>query len=268
MTYGPWIVSGVLYNREGTSICETTGLQYVIKVITNTTALLDEMRLLFLLLQGPPRHSVEYPATTYSLYGHTSEAGWYAMKRYDGHVERNTYCRKYWRTIGAHCLQFLQDFHCTNKLIHMDIKRGNILVDYYKKHFVVTDYELADTPSPIHLRPNKDNYKWYYFSYGAEMDQPILSWRFDLVALGYVLASLTVSEEAWTFEDLCEQKRTKESAITEEELTTLRSAALAKADPVILAYMDKLKEVAWDSKEPPSRTFYEELEGLFMDTNK
>jgi hypothetical protein len=147
----------------------------------------------------------------------------------------------------------------------MDIKRANILVDSYRKDFVITDYELADTPEPLELLCSKeDDYKWYYFMHGAELDQPLIAWRFDLAALGYVLASLTVSEEAWSFETACELKRDGGTKITEDELVAQRAAALAKADPVILAYFERIKEVAWDSKEPPSRAFYEELEALFI----
>jgi len=145
----------------------------------------------------------------------------------------------------------------------MDIKRANILVDNYTKEFLVTDYELADTPEPSELlRSKTDDYKWYYFMHGAELDQPLIAWRLDLVALGYVLASLTVPEETWTFEADCELKRAG-SGITEEELVDKRATALAKADSVVLAYFERIKEVAWDSKEPPSRAFYKELEALF-----
>lgn len=264
MAYGPWIVTGTLYSRNGTYIYSTVMSQYVIKVMKHDKQLLNEMRVLFSILEAPPRHSLSLPKKVYYLYGQTPEAGWYAMKRYDGHVERNSYCKTHLQTIARHCLQFLQDFHSTQRLVHMDIKRGNILCDMDNTEFVLVDYELADSPSSKQLHELPDDYKWYYFGYGAEMDQPLISWRFDLVALGYVLASLTVAEEDWTFEEESEKKRREKTDSTEEELITKRAASLAKADPIVLTYMDKLKEVPWDSKEPPSRMFYEQLEALFV----
>lgn len=269
MAYGPWIVSGTLYEKDGTYIYATTNVSYVLKFMTHAEQLLDEMRLLLMIYHNRPRHSIELPKELYGLYGQTTEGGWYAMKRYTGCVDRgSTYCKTLWRLVAQHCLQFLQDFHTTYNLVHMDIKRANILVDTHKKEFVVTDYELAESLTssayPVLLRDNKDDYKWYFFMYGAELDQPIVAWRFDLAALGYVLASLTAPEEAWTFEADCELKRVGGgSGITEDELVAKRAAALATADPAVLAYFERIKEVAWDAKLPPSRAFYEELEALF-----
>ena len=268
MAYGPWIVMGTLYKKKDVHIYTTSNTGYVLKFMSHGTQLLDEMRLLLLTYNNRPRHSVALPKEIYGLYGQTSEGGWYAMKRYDGYVRCDSmFCRSRWRLIAHHCLQFLQDFHTTYRLVHMDIKRANILVDSYQKEFVVTDYELADTPewqSQELLGSKENDYKWYYFMHGAELDQPLVSWRFDLVALGYVVASLTVPEEAWTFETDCELKRDGCTKIKEADLVAKRAAALAKADPAVLAYFERIKEVAWDSKEPPSCAFYEELERLFV----
>ena len=269
MAYGPWIVSGTLYEKDGTFIYATTNVSYVLKFMTHKVQHLDEMRLLLTMYHNRPRYSIELPKELYGLYGQTSEGGWYAMKRYTGCVDRSSiYCRARWRFIAQHCLQFLQDFHTTYNLVHMDIKRANILVDTYKKEFVVGDYELAESLTssayPVLLRDNTDDYKWYFFMHGAELDQPIVAWRFDLAALGYVLASLTAPEEAWTFETDCELKRSSGSEISEADLVAKRAAALATADPAVLAYFERIKEVAWDSKEPPSRALYEDLEALFI----
>jgi serine/threonine protein kinase len=185
------------------------------------------------------------------------------MKRYDGCVEVNDFCKTHWRTLAIHVLQFLQDFHHAHGLLHMDIKKPNILVDTDKIEFIVADYEHAEPPSSLRTTDYDENHLWYYLAMGAEIDEQLYSWRFDLVALGYLLASLTVEPKAWTFERKCWNRRDGKNAMPHEELVALRAQELRGANPIVCTYMDRLATVSWTAKEPPPRQFYKDLETLF-----
>jgi len=186
------------------------------------------------------------------------------MKRYTGEVSLNDFCKANWRILAIHILQFLQDFHHVHRLVHMDIKKGNILYDMAGLNFVAADYEHAEAPSFTHTRHFDDDHKWYYIAMGAELDQPLYSWRLDLVALGYVLGSLTTEPQAWTFEQICWDKRTKPGSLTEAEAIYQRNREIADIiEPQIKAYLALVATLAWDAKDPPPRSFYEELEVIF-----
>jgi len=256
-----WITIKTLYNKGGTHIFQTTYSKWVLKVNDNPTQAAYEIRVILDLFFAKPRHAVELHPQLTDLYGN----GWYALRRYDGHVELDDFCREHWKTIAVHVLQFLQDFHHELGLVHMDIKKGNIFVDRTSKQFVVGDYENSTQPcAKTTMVKYTDDEKWYYMSLGAEFDKPLMSWRFDLAALGYVLASLTVKPDTWTFENECWERRLgRGSTQAPNEVVALRAKELAAAAPAVVAYMERVGTLAWDLKEPPPRSFYEELEMLF-----
>jgi serine/threonine protein kinase len=263
MDYGPWAITSVLHSKRGTDIFGTTDFRWVLKVVDNSQRSIDELRVVLAIVDKRPRHSIEFPPSMYGLYGRTPSAGWFALRRYSGHVDIDTYCRDRWRIIAVHVLQFLQDFHHDHGLAHMDIKKANILINHDKHDFVVADYEHAETPHTRLTSSYEDEYKWYYMSMGAELDEPLISWRFDLVALGYILASLTSPPQSWQFEKICWDKRRGRGPSTEEALA-LRAADLASVNPVVADYLEKVKAVEWFLPDPPSRAFYKSLESLFI----
>jgi len=262
MEYHPWKLTRSLYSQRGTKIYETTDSRWVIKVTEDDARSLYELQILLRILAAPPRHSIKPPPSTYGLYGRTPMAGWYAMKRYDGCVERNAFCTTHWRTLAIHVLQFIQDLHHDHRLVHMDIKKTNILVDTDNTEFVVADYEHAESPDSSMAVTCDDDHLWYYMSMGAELYEPVFAWRFDLVALGYLLASLTVEPNDWTFEQECWEKRHGRGQ-SQEMVLALRTSELAGLEPAVQAYMRRIMDVAWDAPAPPSRAFYRELEALF-----
>jgi len=267
MEYGPWSIVSILFEKNGTHILATSDNRWVLKVIRDSQRSTDELSVLLGMLRNKPRHCITVPTEAYSLYGRTPTSGWYALKRYNGHVNIDRYCKERWRTLATNVLKFLQDFHHNQGLVHMDIKKGNILIDDAKGEFIVADYEHAEKPSTILTMSHEDDYKWYYMGLGAEMNEPLASWRFDLVALGYILASLTVDLAQWTFEEKCWNKRgDKQSNKQEEqEIVALRTKELALADPAIIEYMRTIgNSVSWIAKEPPPREFYVSLERLFQ----
>ena len=261
MEYGPWGLSSLLYNKNGTSIYATSDTRWVLKIIDAQKST-DELSVILAILKLKPRHCISLPSSLYSLYGRNATSGWYALKRYSGHVTRNEFCKSNWRSLAIDVLQFLQDFHHNQGIAHMDIKKGNILVDEVKSEFIVADYEHAEKPQNTLTRSYDDDYKWYYMAMGAEMDEPLVSWRMDLTALGYLLASLLIELANWTFEQKCWGKRSG-IEISEADILSLRSKELSAAHPIILTYMQKVSEVSWSAKDPPTRDFYKQLEKLF-----
>jgi len=211
-----------------------------------------------------PRYCVEIHSDPEYICG----TRWYSMRRYDDHLRYDSYGRTYWRTVGVQVLQFLEDFHHKLGLVHGDIKKSNILVNKATNSFVVADYEFAQRPIPDSACSLNDDYMWYYISLGMEFEKPYMSWRSDLVALGYLLASLTTDLSGWTFEKECWERRGGHSKLplTDDELIALRTTELAKADPAVLRYLARVWTIPWYSPDPPPRSFYEELASLFNQT--
>ena len=184
---GPWFLQRILLQKRGTTIYETTDPYWIIKDIEDDYRSIDELAVVLKICQAPYpiRNSVEFPrSSSFALYGRTPVSGWYALRRYTTHVTVDDFWRARWRILAVHCLRFLQDFHHGTGLVHMDIKKANIFVDVSTNTFVVGDYEHA-TPPDIHIlaRSFAPDYLWYFISMGAEMDQPLKTWRFDLTAL-------------------------------------------------------------------------------------
>jgi hypothetical protein len=241
-------------------ILSTSERPWVLKVVDQQTRSAYELRVILEIYEKKPRHAVELPESMYWLYGRSPSAGWFALQRFDGCLEADAFARQHWKRIAVHCLRFLQDFHHSLGLVHADIKKANILYLRNKLHFAVADYEHAEKPNLNPTRVRDPDYKWYYMSLGAEMDEPLVSWRFDLVSLGYVLASIT-RDTPWTFEDECWNRRKGRG--DGSDVIATRAKEIAESDPVILAYLARVSEVSWSAKDPPPRSFYKELEELF-----
>jgi len=265
MIYGNWIVTTPLYSKGGTHILQTANSLWVIKLIDDPVTAACEIRIILEIAIVRVRHAIALPPQLTDLYGN----GWYALKRYDGCISLDDFCKSRWRTIAIHVLRFLQDFHHRVGFVHMDIKKGNILVDRATDTFVVADYELADYPAQILPISLTRNQKWYYLSMGADPDSTYVSWRFDFVALGYVLASLTLGPGEWTFEEECWRLRDEEGSEEEEaEVIALRDQELACVNPMIAEYMARVATLSWSATESPPKSFYIDLEQLFADDQK
>ena len=270
--YGPWIIKNVLYRKRETTIYSTYDNEWIIKVIDHDTYPMDEIAIVLTIwnAQTPSiRHCVELPPTLYSLYGRTAMSGWYAMRRYDGHVTNGSYCRYRWRLLAVHVLRFLHDYHYTIGRIHMDIKKQNIFVICDTDTFVVADYEHSDVPSATLTRDYDQNYCWYYMAMGAELDQPLKSWRLDFVSLAIVLGSLHVHPTSWTFEVECWNKRDSTNPqLSDVDVISLREKELtsSKMNYIIKTYLTIINDIPWSSVTPPPHELYTRLEELFLST--
>ena len=260
MDYTPWCLYGTLYKKNGTEIIQTDYREWVIKRMTDSERMCREIKILLKILDNAPRHSITVPPSICRFYDYN---GWYVMKRYTDEVHRNSFCKDHWKIIGIHVLQFLQDLHHNHRKVHMDIKKANILYDKNTCEFVVTDYELVRRIDSTYTRDLDGDHMWYYMAMGAELKEPVFSWRTDLVALGYALGSLMGN--SWSFEQQCYDHRTFDGGrMNMSAILELRAEEVAAiTQPEINAYLALVDTIPWDSDEPPPKAFYEELEALF-----
>jgi hypothetical protein len=256
--YGPWTIDEIISDRNEKKIAAvSTDVKgsWVIKIQPNKC--LEELTDFLALVRDPPRNMVAVPPTTYELFGITPTESWYAMKCYDGHItEAHSHM---WRQVGIACIQFLSDLHRIHRKVYMDFRLENILAS--GSTVVVADYDLVTSVSPELTSKLDCSTRWYFYARGAERDAPLYSWRQDLVSLGYILVQLTA--ELPFFEDFMSRRlgRRVNHKSTKLLLAERDRAVLAQANPTLVAYFTKIKEVDLSS-EPPSAAFYEELEHL------
>uniref|UniRef100_A0A6C0E6K3 Protein kinase domain-containing protein n=1 Tax=viral metagenome TaxID=1070528 RepID=A0A6C0E6K3_9ZZZZ len=255
---GPWIIRRTLYTSSDSRIVLTTD-NWVLKV---GDFISGELAILKRIIYCGVRRAVETPNDT------TADGiGWYAMRLYDDHLGCNNYCRTHWRTFAINILEFLEDLHNIG-FVHMDIKKGNILIDYTTNTCVVADYEHAVPPTQKRTDDYPADAAWYYIAMGAEVDKPLFSWRMDLAALAFVISDLSAPVcrpnvfDHRTFELVCYERRkgTFEGASL-EDILALRAADIAAAHPDVQEYWRRLDEVSWYASEPP-RLFYKEMRDL------
>jgi hypothetical protein len=267
--YGPWTLTERIFYRDGTGIYATPFPRWVVKVFDGTDELANLLR-----LRGDctPPNMIELPMTLYSLYGRNEMTGWYAMRRYDGHVEvDDEWCTQNWLAIGRASLLFLRGLHIDHHLVHMDIKLENILIDRAQATVVVADYDLMTHPSTKPLIDYDVDRIWYFLMMGAEPAAPLHSYRLDLTALGYALARLSwpVDAAPSTFRAVCTDHRknatdTGVSSAAVTELIELRARDMQAAHPTIRKYLDIVGRVDWASVAPPPVSLYDELLTLFQ----
>jgi serine/threonine protein kinase len=262
MAFGPHEVAAdirPIYAKRWNKILPTADTNWVIKLILPESSSMDnleEIQHVLRIAAMPPRFCVEFPIKHHYLFGTNAEGVWYALARYDGHVDTSEYCRTNWKLIGSAVLCFLEDLHHQHRVIHMDIKAENILVDYAARRFVVADFELLTAPQSSLLRDEIDlDFLWYYIGHGADLDHPVKTWRTDLIMLGHLLARLTWNYDyTWTARERCWQKSLRPTSQAEiRELILHRDSQLrAGAAPAVVAYLTHVAEhVSWDPAVPP-----------------
>ena len=222
------------------------------------------------------RNCVAFPRSVTDFCGiERTGYAWIAMRRYTGAVSLvpgqpvdPTVWSRHWRRLATQVLAFLEDFHTVCRRVHMDIKAGNILMDRERCQFVVSDFGLSGPPSRVPLAEYSIDYLWYYLEHGADPEKPIASWRFDLTALGYLLARLT-----WN-PDICERYVEAARAMRRGDVATIRTPAGLVAlrasemergvHPLLRTYFEMLESISWYDMDPPPRVFYQSLAALFV----
>ena len=272
--WGPWVTTDeVIYdNNNGVCILATTDPDHVLKIRKKSNIANDELGTLCMIRRHRLTYVVHTPRNPLKLCGMTDTHLWFAMRRYSGCIAYNEYARDNWRRIAQDVLAFLTQLHRACHLVHMDIKVTNVLQYRDRPSFVVADYELCDTPNMRLTRDYDADFRYYYMAMGAELDQPLYSWRTDLTALGYMLAEITwntIDNRRTTFQSAMFQRRDGKTSAddteTDQELVALRESEMTKAHPSVLAYLRRLDEgLTWTSESPPPETFYRELLAFFL----
>jgi hypothetical protein len=257
--YGSWAIDSIICDRNQKKIAAVStdsskGL-WTIKIQSNQC--LEELTDFLALVREPPRNMVSVPPLSHQLFGITPTEVWYAMKRYDSHVNRSH--SHMWRSIGVACIQFLSDLHRIHRKVYMDMRLENILVS--GSTFAVADYELVTSVRSELTCKTSCNTRWYFYARGADRDAPLYSWRQDLVSLGYILVQLTA--ELPFFDQFMSRRfgRRVNHKSTKLLLAERDRAVLARANPTLVAYFTKIKAIEYSS-DPPPASFYEELASL------
>lgn len=274
--YGPWTITDeVLYQKEDVHVVGTTDPDYVLKVRKISHTAHDELGALTMIRRHTLTYCVHTPHSADKFCGMTDTHVWYAMRRYAGPIAYNDEARRNWRRIAQDALAFLTQLHRSCRLVHMDIKITNILAHRGRVAFTVSDYELCDVPNRRLTREYGPDFRYYYMAMGADLDQPLVSWRMDLTALGYVLAEITwntVEHNRTTFQRLMYDRRdaaarlgARDDPSGDAELMALREAEMSKAHPSVLGYLQLIEErLPWDMEGPPPESFYRELLAFFL----
>ena len=257
--YGPWTIDAIISDRNEKKIASVSTdvkASWAIKIQSNKS--LEELTDFLALVRAPPRNMVAVPSLSHQLFGLTPTEVWYAMKRYDGHVNRSH--SHMWRSIGVACIEFLSDLHRKHRKVYMDFRLENILVA--GSTFAIADYELVTAVRPELTSKMSCDTRWYFYARGAEPDMPLYSWRQDLVSLGYILVQLTA--ELPFFDDFMSRRFGRRANHTSTKLLLAQRdrTVLAQANPTLVAYFAKIKEVDWFAQDPPPTAFYEELASL------
>lgn len=266
-----WIRKQCLYRRNGTQIWLTDDPAWLVKESYKGREKeigIESDFINYAVGDGPRvRNMVQVPAEPERRTGR----GWYAMRAYDGTIsDHHAFARQHWCSMAIHILDFLEDLHRGHQLVHMDIKRSNILVDKQHCKFIVADYELLHAPSQHELLCDcEDDYAWYFVEHGGELNELYASWRIDFVMLGYLLAWLTWDSnqnEDWTYPRACEARRKGRSpgTLTSREILSLREHEMSRSHPVVLHYLSRVAAlVPWSEVQVLPVSVYDELRSVF-----
>lgn len=209
------------------------------------------------------RNRIEFPPS--SIFGTWNNKEWYVMRHYP-HV-----CKKKDEYVTIHalaraCLSFACDLHRETKHAYLDWRLDNIFKDSQGNYFI-GDYEFCEIPNKyddtflFEYGLDRDM-KYYFLQRGAELDKPLVRYRLDLEAIGYMLMSiLWIDEPYWYM--YCDKARNKSpDSLTDKELIRIRDMYKDSIE-VLQPYFQKIKECSWDDDEPNSREWYESLLKLF-----
>lgn len=279
LTVGPWRLRSPVSNN---TIYHTHDSDFVVKIIpapcqATDEEIVPELEVLLAVFNNRSRirHATEFPQRIADFCGTAPGYAWVAMRRYDGCVSLTAgtsvcqeFCRRNWRRLGQQVLAFLEDFHTVCRRVHMDIKAANILVSQEHLEFVVSDFGLSSFPDTRHLSDYTNDYLWYYLEFGAELDQPLIAWKTDLVALGFLLARLTWNSDMNETFIVQTRLARSEGSLTSQSpvsIVNLRNTEMQRGVCARLReYFDVLGELEWTAAEPPPRSFYQRLSNTLI----
>lgn len=270
--YGEWETDKTLYYNRRYEKYIYTVLNYpnwVLKVCRlhepDGSENIHELPLLVQMRNSRIRNAIQQPNVIRDAWGFTEDEFWYAMERCEGHIEPAKHLPR-WREAARCILEFLCDLHRNHGLLHMDIKKENVLDT--GTSFVVADYELVTRPRSVLTRELSTYDRWYYMRYGAEWNQPVRCWRMDLTMAGYLLGELTwdfTNNNEWSFRRECNAHMEEdEDAMYYEDVIKLRASEMSRVHPDVLRFFAALEELPWNPwAPPPPAAFYDRLIKIF-----
>ena len=194
------------------------------------------------------------------LYGKYKGYYWFVMEKYDADCSNGNIFYIDISKLIESVIKFLKYLHREHRVIHRDIKLSNIL--YKEGKYTVADYELIREPDNESICDEHDYDNYYYYSYGAEYGKPVLSYRYDLQAVGYMLMVMDNKYEALPFQKKAHTYYNMKSFKNHfEELNKLRSEY--EMPERIKAYFKLIESVDWFSLEPPGEDVYDSIIKLF-----
>ena len=195
---------------------------------------------------------------------------WLAMKEYHESIKYNLdFAKKNLKLLALNILDFLEWLHIEKNKVYNDLKMDNILVDKLNmtKPFVITDYELINSPNDIPCHKDLPN-GYYYYGFGCEYDKPYTSYRMDLEALGYLLIQVMLSANGGIFKFKWQQCAfdSYSKNITIPVFTSLNVMKKREAIPdneVIIKYFNIIKELDWYCQKP-NPNIYIKIKEIFQ----
>jgi len=122
------------------------------------------------------------------LTGKYNSYEWFVMEKCNGDIYKYIKTAyQNWDILLECVINFLKHLHQKKKLIHGDLKLKNILYKASDNTFKVCDYESVSQPD-LEINCNMNGSIGYYYYYiGAIPNEPFLSYKMDLLALGVIL---------------------------------------------------------------------------------
>lgn len=284
-TIGPWIIINIKSREQNRAIAvvkqianaaslDAASEEYIMKISLSD----KEYKLIRLynlaehnlapigskMLQGSSSAGTETVIKLYKydteLYGKYKHYHWFVMEKYDGDCSNgNIFYIDISKFIES-VIKFLKNLHRVHKVIHRDIKLSNVL--YKEGKYVVADYELIKEPDNDSICDEHDYDNYYYYSYGAEYGKPVLSYRYDLQAVGYMLMVIDNNYEALPFQKKAHRYYNIKSFKNHfEELRKMRDEY--EMPERIQAYFKLIESVDWFSLDPPGEDVYDSIIALF-----
>ena len=236
---------------------------WLMKVKNVVSEKLVEVNIVKEICTKPIRNRVEVPLSTF--YGIWDSKEWYVMRHYS-HVCKKKYELANMNALARACLMFACDLHHETKYAYVDWRLDNVFKDDEGNYFI-GDYEFCEIPNKyddtfLSQYGIEKDMKFYFLQRGAELDKPLVRYRLDLEAIGYMLMSLLWMDEPYWY-IYCDVSRKKAAETLKDEDLVQQRDKYKDSIEVLRPYFQKIKECSWDDDEPNSREWYESLLKLF-----
>ena len=260
-TIGPWTIQSIIFiDRIGCIAVvnsPSSPKEYVMKISYSYNEYLNIIK-----YNLANHNGIKLPSQV-QVYGKIGSGHtvlhWYVMEKYDGNCFVGDASLDTDKLIRSTIL-FLKYLHRTHKVIHGDIKLGNIL--YKDDSYVVCDYEAIREPETSTLCDEHDYDNYYYYSYGAEYDKPIYSYRFDLQSVGYML--MVIYNDYKLLEFQIKAHKYYNSKARDNFFPILEVLKAKYEMPTKVAeYFKIIEAVDWFCLEPPTEDIYGAILELF-----